>query len=319
MYVFIVNPIAGNGKSKKIFSKIRKTELFKEINETVYYTKYDGHAEEIAANLINLNQRKVEAIIVISGDGTLHEVINGLSNDTNIPVAFIPGGSGNDFARGVQLGRNPIRIFHEIIKNREASPYWLGTYKIDEKRQHFVNSIGFGFDAAVAKRANESSMKKFLNKLHLGQLSYLSALISVLFRFQFFNVELEIDGKKRRYNRCFMVLVGNHPYLGGGLKILPEAKVQPDKFSILMIHSVSKLKVLGVFLTVLWGGHVNFSEVTVVEAEKLKIISNKQLDYQVDGETDKIAPLQSCTIVKKTHPIHILGTEREESEIKKIS
>src|SRR5699024_35108 len=109
MYIFIVNPVAGNGRAKRIFSEITSSYLYHQIKSTYFFTKYEGHAEEIIKNIIEDHANVVEVIIVIGGDGTLHEVMNGLAAE-QIPIAFIPGGSGNDFARGCSIKEGPIDI-----------------------------------------------------------------------------------------------------------------------------------------------------------------------------------------------------------------
>src|SRR5699024_842733 len=158
MYVFIVNPVAGNGLAKRNFAKIKTSNQYKRLNSRYFLTQYKGHAEEIIQSL--LKQRSFEnvaTIIVIGGDGTLHEVMNGL-HDYNIPVAIVPSGSGNDFARACEIKGKKIHILHRIIKKRGRFLYWLGEYKLKQskKERFFINSIGFGFDAEIARKVNES-------------------------------------------------------------------------------------------------------------------------------------------------------------------
>src|SRR5690625_1868693 len=108
MYVFIVNPIAGNGRAKRIHQRLMNQDKYKQMNPVCYYTEYKGHAEKVVKEL-----RTAKMIVVIGGDGTIHEVINGLRN-RQIPIAFIPGGSGNDFARGSSLSLSPKKAFQHI-------------------------------------------------------------------------------------------------------------------------------------------------------------------------------------------------------------
>src|SRR5690625_2788740 len=118
MYLFIVNPIAGNGRGIKIFLELKKLALFSELKTRVFVTEYKGHAKEIAQEISqSAITNTLEAVTVIGGDGTLHEVVNGLSKD--IPIAFIPAGSGNDFYRGAQLpaAHNDPDYFSIIIVN----------------------------------------------------------------------------------------------------------------------------------------------------------------------------------------------------------
>ncbi|MEC5421881.1 YegS/Rv2252/BmrU family lipid kinase [Virgibacillus sp. C22-A2] len=303
MYFFIINPKAGNGRPKRIFNKLRKSKLYSETESIYCYTRYKGHAEVIAHS-IKESYSLVTAVIVIGGDGTLHEVINGLRNH-DITVSFIPGGSGNDFARGISNRAKPLKIVNNIVNGEKDLPYWLGNYKIDNKKSRFfINSMGFGFDAEVAQAANASIHKKLTTLFRFGTISYLIALIQVLLKYKPMEVTLEVNGEVRRVPNCWMVTVANHPFYGGGMKIIPSARNQPTVFPVLLIHSISKWKVLTLFMTVFTGKHVNFKEVEIIETTKLGVFSKNKVHYQVDGQTDTC---NKCVITKESQSIRIAG------------
>ncbi|MUK86793.1 YegS/Rv2252/BmrU family lipid kinase [Ornithinibacillus sp. L9] len=304
MYIFIVNLMAGHGRGRRIFNKIQNSKLYQELQSSYYVTEYEGHAENIAQQLSKQNLVNLQAIIVIGGDGTLHEVMNGIQ-DLSLPVAFIPGGSGNDFARGLSIKVNPVEILQDIVKGNYSKAYWLGSYSVDDSaRRVFVNSIGFGFDAEIAKKANQSWYKKFLNIFHIGMISYVIALIHVLFRFKPFTLELEVNGEAQTIHNCWMVTIANHAYYGGGMKIIPSATIQPSRFPVLVVQQISKWKILALFMTVFTGKHTSFKEVDLLEATKIKITTDKTIEFQVDGQTSQC---KSCTITKDIPPIQILG------------
>lgn len=311
MYIFIINPTAGSGSAIKQFAKIQASQLYKEIESRYFITKYNGHAEKIVSHLVKEQSNKsITTIIVIGGDGTLHEVVNGIGK-RHIPIAIIPSGSGNDFVRNFSMGRKPLAILEAIVEGKSELSYWLGNYQMkNAKKRYFVNSIGFGFDAEVAQTANQSFYKRILNKFRLGKVSYVIALIQVLRRFKPLNIEVEVNGQKRQIHNCWMVTIANHPYYGGGMKIIPDASTQPSIFPVLIIHSISKWKVLGLFMTVFTGKHVNFKEVELFEATELKIFSTDKLYYQVDGETHIGRP---CVITKQSEAINVMGTKVEKS------
>lgn len=308
MYIFIVNPIAGNGKASRYFSIIKKSKLYKEINSKYYLTKYKGHAEEIVRTLKDASIKDIKTIIVIGGDGTLHEVMNGLEHRP-IPISIIPGGSGNDFARGCSISGKPLEILERIIYNQKNTSYWVGNYRADnELKRFFVNNIGFGFDAQIAQVANNSSYKKLFNFLRIGKFSYVIALIQSLFKFKPIDIEIEINGSKRKVTNCWMVTISNHPYYGGGMKVIPDATIQPSKFPVMLIHSISKWKILALFTTVFSGNHIKYKEVEILEARKLHIISDRKIVYQVDGETSTCT---TCTVTKQSNSMQINGTSSE--------
>lgn len=307
MYIFIVNPVAGNGKARHVFSTIARSDLYQQMKSNYYFTNYEGHATDIVQTIIKNNPiDDITGIIVVGGDGTLHEVVNGLGN-LRIPVSFIPGGSGNDFARGSQIKGKPLRILERIIKYNQTVPYWLGHYQVGEgEARYFTNSIGFGFDAEIVRTANESLFKHIFNRLKLGRFIYVFALIKTLFQFVPFTADVEVDGKKYRFNRCWMVTLTNHPYYGGGMKIIPHAKNQGEHLPILIIHNISKWKVLALFMTVFFGKHTRYKEVTLLEGNKVNIHLKQPVSYQVDGQQ---GVSDTCDIFKAHEPIDVLGSK----------
>lgn len=307
MYVFIINPSAGSGRAERMFAAIQESKLYKNIQSKAFLTHTNGHAEKVVRELIRTDREHIRALIIIGGDGTFHEVINGMGT-TVIPVAIIPSGSGNDFSRATSIPKDPVTILELILEGKSDMPYWLGNYRFSSgKQRHFVNSIGFGFDAHIAQTANRSFYKKILNKLRLGKISYIIALIQVLFRYQPMNLTVEVNGETRTLNNCWMVTIGNHPYYGGGMKIIPGASIQPTIFPVLIIHSISRWKILGVFMTVFTGSHVHFKEVELLETTSIEISSPDDVYYQVDGET--YLGQGSCLITKQTESVQILGTK----------
>lgn len=306
MYIFIINPTAGSGRAEQIFSNIQQSESYQNIQSEAYVTNSNGHAEKLVRKLTSTSNGRIRALIVIGGDGTLHEVMNGIG-DYQIPVAVIPSGSGNDFARATFIPNDPVSILNLIVEGKSDMPYWLGNYQVDdEAKRHFVNSIGFGFDAHIVRTANRSFYKKTLNKLRLGKLSYMIALIQVLFRYQPMNVQIKTSGEKRTLTDCWMVTIANHPYYGGGMKIIPNASIQPAVFPVLIIHSISRWKILGLFMTVFTGKHTLFKEVELLETTTLHISSAEEIYYQVDGES--YVGKNHCVITKQSEPMHIIGT-----------
>src|SRR5690625_2857729 len=125
MYILIINPIAGNGRAKRFYENLIKQKVLQHISFQTFYTAYKGHAEEITEMLLKkYRQTDIKAIIVFGGDGTLHEVLNG-THQLQIPISFIPGGSGNDFARGISLEKNQNKLIHNIFLNHQKTTYSL--------------------------------------------------------------------------------------------------------------------------------------------------------------------------------------------------
>lgn len=303
MYVFIINPVAGNGRAKKIHSRLKKLAEYKKMAPICYFTKYKGHAEKIARQINS--DPSVKTIVVIGGDGTMHEVVNGIKNK-EILLAFIPGGSGNDFARGASMSFSPKEVFKTINENKGNVDYWLGMYKTkDNDERNFINCIGFGFDAVVTKSANNSQFKRLFNKFRLGKIGYTIAIIHELLLYKPITIIVETDDLTKKYANCFLITINNHAYFGGGMKINPQAKNNQDDLSVLIIDSISKWKVLALFLTVFTGKHIHFKEVNIISTKQIKISAEKPIPFQTDGETGETV---SCFIKKAPLPLKIKGT-----------
>lgn len=307
MYVFIVNPVAGDGRAKRIHRKIQKLDELRDMETRHYITRYRGHATEIVKDIEReaAEGEIVQAIIVIGGDGTIHEVVNGLI-DRKVPIVYIPGGSGNDFARGAAIEKDYKRAMDIVLNESVEEPFWLGAFETDEEKQRrFVNCIGFGFDAVVAKSAKSVPFRRVLNKLGLGTFIYLFALIRELITYKPFDITLEMDGVKREFKDLFLVTINNHAYFGGGMKINPLAKNNGEHLSVLVVDSISKWKVLALFSMVFTGRHLQFKEVHTFEAKEIGIYGNTLLPYQVDGECGETG---SAIMSNDPKPMSIKGS-----------
>lgn len=319
MYIFIINEKAGGGKGKRIYEQLKKSELFQTLNRHCYFTSTKDDASSITERLLQKN-KTIKTIIVIGGDGTLHEVINGL-NRKDVPISFIPAGSGNDFARGFGIVGKPHVILQNIVEDVDKNHYFLGQYYCaKESKRSFINCIGFGFDAAVINCSNKQWLRHLLNFLRLSRLLYVFALLQAVLTFKPFTVEVELNGQRRVIERCWMVTVTNHPYFGGGMKVIPHAKIEPKIFPVLIIHSVPKWKVLLLFMTIFTGKHLSFKGVDLYgKVSDLMIQSKKKLAYQVDGE---LYSCKFCHVKKDVTPITMQGiksfSKHQTSDVRKL-
>ncbi len=195
---FIVNERSGNGKGKKVWGKLRKQlniPFFEHI------TQYSGHAMQISKSITNKLREKDEFVLIVAvgGDGTIHEVLNGIVSQSNLFIGLVKAGSGNDFSRAYQTFQTAQDI-EQFLKTPRGTIMDCGQVLFNkEVNRKFVNNAGIGFDAFVARKVNLSKTKGFLNKIGLGKLSYGLSTIGALFTFKRFNVEVVVDGKKYEF------------------------------------------------------------------------------------------------------------------------
>lgn len=293
---FIVNPKAGNGRARLIWSSIEKQLAEQEINHECFFTERSGHGTEIARQIVESIDEKKFTIIVVGGDGTINEVVNGIGNHSSkARIGVIPGGSGNDFTRGYGIPRDPeMALPFLLTEMSHVSPTFdLGKINLEDRREHFfINSTGAGFDALISYEANQSKWKGILNRFSLGQLVYVIILLKNLFSYKCSTIELMIDGKKHTFTDTWFVTVSNQPFYGGGMKIAPHAVANDGKLNVTIVHRLSRLKLLLVFLSVFWGKHLKFKEVNTFLAQKVSIHSSEPIYVHSDGEHIGSTPLQ---------------------------
>jgi YegS/Rv2252/BmrU family lipid kinase len=286
---FIINPNAKNGQCLKIWNKVEKELQNEKLPFLAFFTEHPGHAQILAAKIASKNSDE-KLIVAVGGDGTLHEVTNGVAGHTNVTLGFIPGGSGNDFSRGFQIPSDPINALKVITRLWKNDGVRIDIGKITMGEEHFfINNMGAGFDATISYEVNHSKMKAIFNKLKMGRLIYF--LLKKLFTYKTATIRLSIDGKMHIFEKTWFVTVSNQPYYGGGMQIAPTAIPDDGLFDITVVHQLSKLKLLLVFLSVFWGKHVRFKEVKMYTGNEISIESDSSLFVHADGEHIGTTPL----------------------------
>jgi len=280
--LFIVNEAAGNGKGKKVWHQLQKQLT---IDYQVAFTEYEEHGQEIAKQWAQQQQDK-NLLIVVGGDGTIHEVFSGVVHNELIIVGVVRAGSGNDFARYFPTFHNAQQIEDYVMTAAMANAKIdAGKVQLGNRRDEiFVNNAGIGFDAYVTKSINTSRLKFYLNKIGLGKLSYAIAVSRGLFSFDCFNVTIRSGEEEWQFQRAWFVAMCNQPYFGGGMKISPAAKADDGRVDITIVHDISRIKLLLVFVTVFFEKHTKFKEITFLQGQHFDIIVNDdKIDCHMDG------------------------------------
>jgi diacylglycerol kinase (ATP) len=290
---FIINPKARNGYSLKVWEKVETRLMDDKIPYLAFFTEYHGHAIKLAAQIVEENNEQ-KVIIAVGGDGTISEVMNGIAKYDNITLGFVPGGSGNDFSRGFQIPANPEEALKVILRlmNEEVPSIDIGKITLkDDSEHYFINNMGAGFDAFISYEVNHSKTKAWLNKLSLGRLVYVYFLLKKLFSYKCTTIDLSIDGKRHILEQTWFVTVSNQPYYGGGMMIAPDAVPDDGFLDITVVHRLSRIKLLLVFISVFWGKHVHFKEVKTFKGQMVTIHSSSSLYVHADGEDIGFTPL----------------------------
>ncbi len=284
MYYFIVNESGGSGRAKKIWHELRK-ELEKEkVAFKAVLTEEKGHASSLAEKVCRKKEEDL-SLIVVGGDGTINEVLNGITDFEKIRFGVIPLGSGNDFAGGLWENLTPQDALQRILNSKEELRLDYGQILLpDGKERRFGISAGMGMDADVCRRVADSNMKKILNHLHLGKMIYLWTTLATIFSMKQIPVEVEIDGEWQAYENTIFLAGMNMPKEGGGIPMAPMATPTDQKLSLCLGQQVSGLKALAVLGKLRKGRHENSSHFVIRDFEKISVMSQEAMPVHADGE-----------------------------------
>ncbi|MFV8827382.1 diacylglycerol/lipid kinase family protein [Alkalihalobacterium sp. APHAB7] len=283
MYVFIVNPISGNGRGEVVWKSIENTLINKKTKFKAHLTRDKAHVAEIVKSL---NPETVTAVVVVGGDGTVHGVVNSIQH-MKIPLGIIPAGTGNDYARSMSIPKNHDLALERILSGEKKK---IDILHIGERICMTV--IGIGFDGKVAQLANESKSKKILNSLGLGKFTYLIIVLQLLFKYKPTEVTIELDDVTYKFEKVWLIAVANLPYYGGGMYICPHAISDDGAFDVCIVNNVSKFKILQIFPKVFQGQHINHPAVTVLKGKNIKVISDIPVIIHGDGEIIGETPIE---------------------------
>lgn len=283
MYDFIVNPNARSGLGKKVWSELESVLKREKISYRIHFTKYQKHATTITREITSDGEE--HTVVALGGDGTVNEVVNGIADFEKTILGYIPIGSSNDFARGLELPTNPTDALNAILTCPNLHPMNVGELHYKEKSRRFAVSSGIGFDADICHESVVSHLKAFLNKIKLGKLTYVGIAIHRLFLTTPCTVTLTLDNKKEfSYPKTYFVALMNNKYEGGGVKFTPKAKNDDDMLDVMIASNLPKLKVLLLFPTAFAGLHTHFKGVYIHRAKHVRIHSERPLPVHTDGE-----------------------------------
>jgi len=281
--VFIINPVAGNGKALKKWRQFEQTLHFP---YEARFTEKSGHATKLAKAM----QAHKEPVLLIGfgGDGTLREIIAGAAGSENLIVGSVAAGSGNDFGRGFAAFPDAASI-QRFLNAPSFRKEDLGEFG-DKAIHQFVSSSGIGFDAEISVLVNRSPAKKWLNKVGAGKIVYLLYVIKTLMKFELFHLAVEDANGKKFYNNVWFATISNQPFFGGGMKISPNSKTDDGLLELTVVHNLPRLKLLLVFGTVFTGAHTRFKEVVQISGPEFRLTANKSIFRHVDGDDAGTAP-----------------------------
>ena len=219
--------------------------------------------------------------MVVGGDGSVNEVVNGIAGRDDVEIAVLARGTGWDFARSLGL---PHRLDQAIAValgtttrtidlGRVTYRSWSG----GEAQSYFANVASVGMSGAIAQRANDTS------KALGGKVSYVWATFAVFARWGNTEVHVTVDGEERRA-RMHDVVVANGPSFGGGMKIAPDAEPDDGFFDVLLIGDLTKRDLMVTLPKTFRGAHLPHPKAELLRGATVTVDASEPLPIQLDGE-----------------------------------
>jgi diacylglycerol kinase (ATP) len=271
----ILNPAAGSGRAGDIRNRLISCLREKKIPFQLEFTKGPGHAKRISFRM----SETIETIVAAGGDGTVNEVVSGIVGK-KATIAILPIGSGNDYSKSIGM---PKKIDHAIDVIINGTKELLDLGKViywnslgEKKERYFVNTIGMGLDAEIAK---ETKNIKFLRGLPL----YLLAAIKALQKHSPNEYKIT-EGRAIKVKNAFFVCVGNGSFEGGGFKLLPNANLSDSMLDICIIGEMPIYKAIGIIPKLIKGSHEDLQEVSMWKSRKFSIEGKTRFILHGDGE-----------------------------------
>jgi diacylglycerol kinase (ATP) len=286
--LFLVNPASANGSTRRRWPELARRAAEAGLTGDIVFSERPGHLSELAAAAVEGGATK---IVVVGGDGTVHEVVDGLvrtGRGAEVELAVIPLGTGRDFARSLRIPSRAEAAM-EVARSGRLRTIDVGraiyTTADGEAEAHFANFAGAGISGAIAARANRTT------KALGGKLSFFWATVAVFSRWQPTEMTLEIDGEPRRA-RLLEALAMNGDYTAGGMWVAPEASLEDGMFDVVLIGAFSKGEFVTTFPKIYRGRHVSHAKVEIVRARELRVDAPVPLPIVLDGEQPGTTPVR---------------------------
>lgn len=280
----VINPIAGSGKGLDDYPLISKLLRDNNIRCEAVFTEHKHHATELTVSAIGEGYRH---IIVVGGDGTLYEVVNGIYIQKCVPpeeitIAVIAVGTGNDWIRMFGI---PRRYSEAIRAIKEGYTFLQDVAAVEYEESHYrqvrymANVAGLGFDAAVIRRLQRNKLKR-----RLGAWAYIWTMIRTFFGYKSTGVKIWVDDKLIYNDLLFSMAIGVGKYNGGGVQQLPEAVADDGLLDITMIKPLHWWNILFRIRKMFNGTIYSIGHVLYAQGEKIRIESTPETPLEIDGE-----------------------------------
>lgn len=272
----ILNPMADMGAAWRIANDLRP--IIAENGSADWSgTVYPTHATELSRQAA---LDGYDMVIALGGDGTVHEVVNGLMQvpaDKRPILGVVPAGSGNDFAHAIGVPLQADRALLHALKG-EPSLVDIGLLTDENgRKEYFDNTVGIGFDAVVTIRSHKLPILR-------GFIMYLTAVVqTILLNHEPALMQIEQNGETWE-GKALMFTLCNGPREGGGFVIAPEAKIDDGKMDFTLVRNCSRLTMFRLLPEFMKGTHARFPQVKMGVGTSFNLQADRPMYIHVDGE-----------------------------------
>ena len=276
----LLNPASGEGRGRRRWRQLEAAarDVFPDLH--VHESRAAGDLRRIALEL----SHRDDLVLAAGGDGTSHEVLNGLleHGPATATMGWIPIGSGNDLARTMGV---PRRGLAPIAGYRTYRTVAIDVGRLEyrdqdgqPRHQWFGNSFTLGVSADVLEIVVREG-KRFG-----GPLSYFLGALRAIGRHRPIEASLTIDGVAVDPGPCRLISVTNGPTFGAGMRVTPAAKVDDGRLDLLWLSGASRIETLAIFPRIYWGGHLGHPAITTRQAARLDVETDGPRHFESDGE-----------------------------------
>lgn len=289
--LFIVNPLAGSGRSARLLPRIRDWLSLHGVSHALQLTRERGHAEKIAGAAAAQGHDRV---VAVGGDGTIQEVLNGLlvpGNSAGIPaLGVVPAGRGNDVVRGLGLPSDPLACL-PIALGDATRLFDVAIARDSNGRERcFAAAGGAGFDAQVAHTMH--TRRRFWMR---GEAGYILATVNELRRYRNHALTVTLcgeNGERIVSGKFLFVAFANGPYYGGGMRICPEARTDDGLLDVCLVGDLSRFAALKELPGIYKAMHVKHPRVEIVRVRSMRIDGDPETLVHLDGEPFGAVPME---------------------------
>lgn len=287
---FIVNPAAHSGAGMRIWRRAERILKEERISYEVLFSQKRGDmaafARKLTAPLWAGGER---TLVVLGGDGSVNEALQGIEHFEQVRLGYIPAGSSNDLARDMGAGRTLEELLRAVADGTGEVPMDVGhvfwTENGIRRERRFLVSCGMGYDAAVCEEALSSRMKDAFNKVGLGKLTYLGIGLKQMLAIRYAKAAVRLDGERILHlDKLLFVACMSHRFEGGGFCFCPQADSQDGFLDLCVVNGVPGWKFPIIIPFALKGKHYRFSGVEHYRAERIEIKTSIPLWVHTDGE-----------------------------------